>query len=338
MIFKKIADFSFDAVLKGSVNNVDDFIEQVVKKQFIEHKEVIKSIHKELVNYIKQDNATYFLRLYGSFSKDKYNYLRRGFLSKYKCNNRLVFCDNTFSMLFAGAKLSNIPYTVEDLNTLFRGSSLICSFGFTSSEKELCYYNREEAYRVNLNGRGWYLAHLNAVGKDYVNEPKGVLKDTFINPDRNQWNEKTRIREVEEELSPKELKLLQAHFLRLIHPLNSFLVPKRTQLEYIGNNIGEENELLFKVQEFIKQEFKEEYVEFCKLALVEEISLNNQKRIEEIKWKKSDFSKRKKVVKEQINLILKEIEEEKSKDKLENMDDINDLRSEILKEKLSTVG
>ncbi|MGL4581935.1 MAG: hypothetical protein ACRCVU_03015, partial [Flavobacterium sp.] len=176
MIFKKIADFPFDSVSKGSVENVDDFIEIVVKKQFIEHKEVIKSIHKELISYIKQDNVTYFLRLYGSFAKDKYDQLRRGFLNEYSCGNRLVFCDNTFSMLFTGAKLSAMSYDVAALNSLFKDRDLVCSFGVTTKEKELTYYDNKNAPKVNLNAQGWYLAHLNAVGKDYKGEQKRVLR------------------------------------------------------------------------------------------------------------------------------------------------------------------
>jgi hypothetical protein len=61
--------------------------------------------------YLNMDNKTLFLRLYGSYPKDKYDLLRRGFLTEYPCKTKISFCDNTFSMLFTGLKLANIPLT-----------------------------------------------------------------------------------------------------------------------------------------------------------------------------------------------------------------------------------
>lgn len=336
MIFDKITDFPFDVVSKGKASNIDEFIEQVVKKQFIEHNEVIKKIHKELMKYVEQHNAIYFLRLYGAFAKDKYDLLRRGFLSEYACGNKLVFCDNTFSMLFTGAKLANISYDVDDLNTLFNGKDLVCSFGITTKESELMYYDNKNAPKVNLNAKGWYLAHLNSVGKDFKLLGNEKLKDIFINPDRIDWDSSTKIRKVNKKLEDKEKKLLQAHFLRLVHPLNSFLVPKRTYVNYEGKNLGEEKELLFKVEKLIEEIFPKEYKEFCNKALISDIEYSQDNLIKKIEWKNSTYKEAKKKVAKEI----KEYREVNGKKTITEKDIENNenMRNELLESYLASVG
>lgn len=336
MIFNKIAAFPFDTVSKGRASDIDDFIEQVVKKQFIEHSDVIKNIHKELMKYVQQHNAIYFLRLYGSFAKEKYDLLRRGFLSEYACGNKLVFCDNTFSMLFTGAKLANISYDVDSLNTLFNGRDLVCSFGITTKERELIYYDNKNAPKVNLNAKGWYLAHLNSVGKDFKLLDSEKVKDVFVNPDRKDWDSFTKIRKVNKNLEDKEKKLLQAHFLRLVHPLNSFLVPKRTHVNYEGKNLGEEKELLFKVDKLIKEIFPKEYKEFCDKALISDIEFSQDKLIKEIEWKNSTYT----VSKKQVAKDIKMYKEAKGRKTIteEDMDNNENLRNELLESYLESVG
>src|SRR5690606_18736710 len=126
--------------------------------------------------------TTFFVRLYGSFSKDKYDLLRRGFLTEYPNKYRMVFCDNTFSMLFTGFKLAGVSFTEKDIKELFLQNKLVCSFGLTRNERELSYYSPEGALKVNLNSKGWYLAHINPVGYNF--EGKSI-KDVFENPDRS---------------------------------------------------------------------------------------------------------------------------------------------------------
>ncbi|MEK6450976.1 MULTISPECIES: hypothetical protein [unclassified Myroides] len=338
MIFKEIANYNFDTVSKGKAKNVDEFIEKIVKNQFEESKDTIIEIHKTLMKYVEQASSTYFLRLYGAFTKDKYDLLRRGFLSEYACGNKMVFCDNTFSMLFTGAKLSNKAYTVEDLNKLFSGKELICSFGVTTKERELIFYDNKNAPKVDLNSRGWYLAHLNPVGKSYSSlKEKSKLKEVFINPDRKEWNSDSKVRQVKSSIPASELELLKAHFLRLVHPLNSFLVPKRTQLLYEGKNFGEEDELLYKVQNLVKNMFPVEYGEFCKLAMVSELERGEKSDIAEIEWKNGKYEKSKKIVEKSVKLLTKQ--NTKNIDMvIEDIDNISDGRNEVLEDNLKSVG
>ena len=92
---KNIKESGLPVVNSGRAENAEDFFNQIIKAQFA-NKEVIKSIHSALIEYVNQDSAVYVLRLYGSDPKKRYELLRRGFLSQYPDGNKIVFCDNTF--------------------------------------------------------------------------------------------------------------------------------------------------------------------------------------------------------------------------------------------------
>jgi hypothetical protein len=282
---ENVKDFCFDKVVAGKANSIPDFYDSIIKKQFT-NIETIKRTHEALMSYLNMDNKTFFLRLYGSYSKDKYDLLRRGFLTEYPCKTKISFCDNTFSMLFTGLKLANIPFTNLKLSDYLSQSSLITSFGVTSKEKELSYYTSKNALRVDLNSKGWYLAHIKPVGYGYMDLD---LKSLFPNPPRHEWNKETKIRISQSNLSDDQNRIIKAHFLRLIHPLNSFLLPKRNIINYDGSNLGEETELISYVSEKIKLIFKDQYDEFDTISMKYDFHTSNT-NISNIEW--VDYSKK----------------------------------------------
>ena len=281
---EKVKDFCFDKVIAGKANSIPDFYNSIVNKQFT-NIDTIKRTHDALMSYLNMDNKTLFLRLYGSYSKDKYDLLRRGFLTEYPCKTKISFCDNTFSMLFTGLKLANIPLTNLKLSDYLSQRSLITSFGVTSKEKELSYYTSKNALRIDLNSKGWYLAHIKPVGYGYMDLD---LKSLFPNPPRHEWNKETKIRISQSNLSDDQNRIVKAHFLRLIHPLNSFLLPKRNLINYDGSNLGEETELISYVSEKIKLIFKEQYDEFDAISIKYDFHPSNT-NISNIEW--VDYSK-----------------------------------------------
>ncbi len=282
---ENVKDFCFDKVIAGKANSISDFYDSIIKQQFA-NIDTIKKTHDALMSYLNMDNKTFFLRLYGSYTKDKYDLLRRGFLTEYPCKTKISFCDNTFSMLFTGLKLANIPLTNIKLLDYLSQRSLITSFGVTSKEKELSYYTSKNALRVDLNSKGWYLAHIKPVGYGYLGLD---LKSLFPNPPRHEWNKETKIRISQSNLSDDQNKLAKAHFLRLIHPLNSFLLPKRNLINYDGSNLGEETELIKYVSEKIKLIFKDQYDEFDTISMKYDFHPSNT-NISKIEW--VDYSKK----------------------------------------------
>ena len=250
----------------GQAANVADLFEQVIKPQFV-HKDNIRALHQMLMRYVDLDGPTLFLRLYGSAPKDSYHLLRRGFLTEFPDKTRMVFCDNTFSMIFAGLKIGGLSVSEVQLAEYLKQTQLICSFGLTTKEKELSYYNPSKAIRVALNSKGWYQAHIKPTGYGFGEISKKNLQKFFPNPDRNEWDA-NRIRKTSTNLTDEEKQLLTAHFIRLVHPLNSFLVPKPNHmLSPVKRRIGEEAEVIEYVRNYLRNEFPVEYEEFEKISL-----------------------------------------------------------------------
>lgn len=265
---------SIKSIGHGKASDISDFFEQIIKPQF-NNKEGIIKIHQELLKYIESPNAIFFLRQYFSASKKNYHLLRRGFLSEYQCGIKVVFCDNTFAMLFNGPKLNNDHYSCEDLHDLLIQKQLICGFSSTEKERELSYYSSKGVKRLQYNLNGWTLAHINPVGTGYE---QGNIRDIFPCLDRELWNNTQRINTVDRKLENQELNLLKAHFLRLIHPLNSFFLPKNNLISFVSKakRLGEEAELLNHVYSYLKIEFNQQMKELenimgkCEFKNVEE--------------------------------------------------------------------
>ena len=244
---------------KGLAENSIDFFNQIIKWQF-QHKATIQAIHKALLEYVKRPDAVFAIRLYGSAPREKYFLLRRGFLSEYQDGLKTLFCDNTFAMPFAALKLHDKCYTASDLVEHLNQSNVVCGFGSTKKERELTYYTCNSYSRINLNTSGWYLAHILPVGYNFARKQR--LTEVFPNPKRAEWeSDSAHIRHVDRSFTENEYAVLVAHFLRLVHPLNSFVIPKKNYVAYDGKNLGEEQELINIVQDYVKAEFPEEYAD-----------------------------------------------------------------------------
>lgn len=270
--------YKFPLVTEGIAKSTEDVFNILIRNQF-ENKAQIIAQHKALMEYVKQPAATYFVRLHYSAPKDKYQNLRRGFLSQYADGNKIVFCDNTFALNFTAAKAAGILYNVDEVNKFLNQKQMVYSFGTTSIEKELSYYDPKGAKRQNINPAGWTLAHIKPVGYGFNGEK---LINHFPNPDRQEWNPDTRIRLVDSKLSETELTVARAHFLRLVHPLNSFLVPKNNLVQYVGKRLGEETDLINFVYQYLKEEFPAEMEELESFTMQYEFPESTS--LGEIKW------------------------------------------------------
>ena len=308
---EQLRKHKFKSLASGKAKNVEDLFNQLIKPQF-ENKKEIKNFHSALINYSNHPESTLFLRLYGSFSKNNYDQLRRGFLTQFPDKSKMVYCDNTFSMLFTGIKLAGLTLSEKDLLEYFSQNRVICSFGTTSDERELSHYTSQKAVRVSLNSKGYYLAHIKPTGYGYGDVCNRNLREHFPNPDRKEWCSESRIRMAEENLSETQKNLLKAHFIRFVHPLNSFLVPKKDHMIYEGKNIGEELELIKYVQQYLKNEFPEEYAEFEKITLAHTFE-NSNNVLQKLEWfdtpmkKSADKKEKKTVVKKEVILAKEQV-------------------------------
>ena len=329
-VFNKLENKLLPKVQNGYAQDIPNFFKNVIKFQF-ENKEEIKKIHSSLLKYINSKSPVFFLRLYGSYSKTNYHLQRRGFLSEYKDSTRVAFCDNTFTLLFAGMKLAGIPYSCEDLEQLFNQRKLIVGFGQVSEEKELSFYSPKGAKRAYINAKGWYQAHIKPTGYGYNDTS---LTKLFPNPPRELFQEHNNIRQVNDVLTNEDVEILRAHFLRLIHPFNSFLVPKRNHIEYNGNNIGEENELINYVRSFLEKSFPKEYKEFDEQS-IKYIVPESSIIISEIKWFENTKNKPKPI---KDNTISKERKTSKASRTIEENSENENLSEINIEKSLRAIG
>ena len=329
-VFNKLENKLLPKVQNGYAQDIPNFFKNVIKFQF-ENKEEIKKIHSSLLKYINSKSPVYFLRLYGSYSKTNYHLQRRGFLSEYKDSTRVAFCDNTFTLLFAGMKLAGIPYSCEDLEQLFNQRKLIVGFGQVSEEKELSFYSPKGAKRAYINAKGWYQAHIKPTGYGYNDTS---LTKLFPNPPRELFQEPNNIRQVNDVLTNEDVEILRAHFLRLIHPFNSFLVPKRNHIEYNGNNIGEENELINYVRSFLEKSFPKEYKEFDEQS-IKYIVPESSIIISKIKWFENPKNKPKPI---KDNTISKERKTSKASRTIEENSENENLSEINIEKSLRAIG
>lgn len=276
--FLKLKGALIKKVFDHTCYGIDEFYEKVICDQF-SHREAIINIHRTLIEYIEAKDAYFFIRLYGSFKKEEYFKQRRGFLNHYPNGIKTIFCDNTFTLIFTGMKLNGFTYTKRDLFDLFKSKDLVVAFSQVSEERELAVYNGKGGIRYDLNSAGWYQAHIKPVGKMYSHVKS--LRDIFPNPDRHEFVP-NGIRTVKNDLNEFELKVLKAHFLRLIHPFNSFLVPKPAHVIYEGKNLGEEHELINYVKNRLTESFPVQFEEFDRLSLPT-VTIEDSKRIKTIK-------------------------------------------------------
>lgn len=271
---------------KGLAENATDFFNQIIKWQF-QHKATIQDIHKALLEYVKRPDAVFAIRLYGSAPEGQYVLLRRGFLSEYQDGLKTLFCDNTFAMPFAALKLHDKCYTASDLVEHLNQSNVVCGFGSTTKERELAYYRCNSYSHINLNDSGWYLAHILPVGYNFAGKQR--LTEVFPNPKRAEWeSDPAHIRRVDRSFTENEYAVLVAHFLRLVHPLNSFVIPKQDYVAYDGKNLGEEQELINIVQDYVKEEFPKEYAELQTLMQIPEQEKATD-TVGEIHWAVSEY-------------------------------------------------
>ncbi|MHC5353975.1 hypothetical protein ACYSNX_07300 [Myroides sp. LJL115] len=306
-------------ITQGSATDISDFFKQLVEVQFSD-KKAIKAQHKALMDYIKQPTATYFIRLYGSFSPKNYSQLRRGFLTEFKDGNRIVFCDNTFALNFTAAKVGGLYYSFQDINSLFNQEKLVFSFGTTEQERELSYFSPKGVKRQNINPVGWTLAHIKPVGTGYDGKS---LTTFFPNPEREEWCELTKMRKLECEISEQEKKIAIAHFIRLVHPLNSFLIPKNNLVNYSGKRLGEEPALINYVHQYLKETFPTEMAELEKVAM--EYDFPEGPIIDNITWLGVDLK-----VKEKKNPKKTQVVEENDVTEIiQNPDEVTEIMQNV---------
>lgn len=253
----------------------NDFIEPRLPRV-----ETVIAWHRILMDYITRPGAVFAIRI---FNEDNENLIRRGFYTQTNDNYSFFYTDNSFAYFIARIVLDGdcIPSPEEFFNFCHNRRIPYKLVIRGNKENEERYANAfPRSTRDPKITKYHKLAHLYSVGERFNwNEkqelniaevadtlfPRGVHGDWRLTGDVpncyyvRDWT-------IADDDMDETKRLLIAHFLRFVHPMNYFLAPKQKTNGriyhrysfaegYVRYDIGEYEPLL----KFVKKKFHERY-------------------------------------------------------------------------------
>ena len=288
---------------KGKSYDLDQFWNYFIEPR-LPKEAAVRQWHKILKEYVKKEDAIYFMRAYGSYgSAHKSSVLRRGFYNTTNYKFSAFYGDNFFTHIFYSMAFDG--YAPKDLNEfeiMMRNRTFPCGCIQTSSERKYAAYFRGNDPRIS--NKGYKVAHIYSSGEKY-NPSIGFktigdfCNKVFPRDNNADWDnigtdkygeyhyrQKTFETKKEADIARK---FLIAHFIRTVHPINYFLVPNKTntrdkQTGVIKTNIywqddngithdeiGEYDELIKYVACKIKDKYGKIYDEFLEMIYPDRI-------------------------------------------------------------------
>lgn len=252
--------------------------------------DVVIRWHELLKQYINKVDAIFFIRAFGSPSGNS-PLLRRGFLNTTDQGYSSAFVDNGFTSYFYSMARDGYVPSLSEFETCIRDRSFPCGCFQTSEEQKRAAYLRGK--NPGISGKGYKIAHIYSAGKDFNKKspfssvsdlcnkifPRGVNTEwDNINTDIY-GNFNYRQVDILSNEANEVRSFLVAHFMRMVHPINYFLVPNKanrhdemtgilkTNIIWYDNGvekdeIGEDKDLINYVNSKIKAKYKTIYDEF----------------------------------------------------------------------------
>lgn len=215
---------------RGTAHNLDEVFLNVVERN-LPRDQVIRDWNGLLLDYIEHPDAVFFIRRYASAPNKRWDLIRRGFLTEHSCGFRYVFCDNYLAHYFYLMAMKNFVPSLTELILMI--SERKFPYGYMRTSEEEPYQAYPKGRSVNINRSGWKLAHLYSVNQnDYDFDYKNLCAQLFPRGEQNEWNyhgnNNYPSRYYNSAVSVETKKIAVAHFLRLVHPINYFLTPKKS--------------------------------------------------------------------------------------------------------------
>lgn len=242
--FSKVSRVEYPDIGEGHFRSINDVYTQVVSRNRIEPA-VMNDWWRLLSNYVQREDCIVFIRKYGN-ERPRSNQ-RRGFYSKCPNGFGYVYCDNKLAHYFyTMARVGFVP-DIDNFARVIRNRIMPYGPGGTREERELQAYSSGPTTMINSSG--WYLPHIFSADNPHDYTPEYLQsRQLFDRGVREQWcrlnGDEYYVRDVRN-FSDEERQIFVAHFLRLVNPMNYFLMPwqrwQRTLVDgrIIGSGLGE---------------------------------------------------------------------------------------------------
>lgn len=249
---------------QGNAITVQDLFEKVIVNN-LPSKETVIGWHRLLMRYVDDPRAVFFIRKHGSYSKKYYDKQRRGMETKCQDGFNFVFVDNFFVQVIALMAINNFVPDYDDFMEYVLSKTIPCH-GFAPVGAEKLHANFANHIRTTINStRNYYIAHILSVNESYSIDYNRCNEVIFSCGEANEWNNNIHTRILNNNFSNEEKKIFKAHFLRFVHPINYFLVPKDSFSSI--KKIGEKDELIEYMYRYISGIYGNFFEEFCNNVL-----------------------------------------------------------------------
>ena len=243
--------------------------------KYMPKKEVVLAWHDLIMKYINSEHPMLAIRGYNTCSKENYNDLRRGFLTRSE-EFSFFYTDNFFAAYFQKMVLDGYVPTFEEFVRAFEQRKFPSRFGRNTAE-ERALLSIKQGKDPQINSAGFKLAHIIPVGKDFINDHRkygmaDILAAYFPRGNRSDWLLKIddcgKFYERDFCTAIDAKKYAVAHFVRFVHPFNYFLCPKKTcEINNKCKELAEYQPLLNYAHDFMLNSYGTAYAEFLEVIM-----------------------------------------------------------------------
>lgn len=281
-------------LIDGYASTIENFWNSFILPK-LPDSNVVLAWHKVLIEYVNTPDAVFAIRFYNNAPKDRYDDLRRGFLSKTNQDYSFFYTDNFHAAYFFKMALDSFVPTVKELLDTYKSRRFPSRFGRdTANERAMMAVPK--GLDPGIQTAGYKLAHIVNVGTDYyINGktytlsklieayyPRGLRTDWKLHIDATGTYYLRNFTPI-----PEARRILIAEYLRFVHPFNYFLTPKSTCSQTpTCKDIAEYQPLVDFVREKIAAIYGELYEEYLGLIMVDKASFthSNDQHIIDLKY------------------------------------------------------
>ncbi len=273
----------------GTAKDFDGLWANIIEPNLPDENVVVKW-HELLKQYVEKQDAIFFIRAFGTPSGNS-PLLRRGFINATDHGFSSVFVDNGFTSYFYSMARDGYVPSLSDFEECIKGRSFPCGCFQTEDERKYAAYLKGR--NPGVSNKGYKIAHIYSAGKDFNKKSPfasvaALCNKYFPRGVNTEWNAirtdaygdfHYRFVDMLSDEAIEARKFLVAHFMRMVHPINYFLVPNKinryddatgilkTNILWNDNGvekdeIGEEQDLINYVEAKIKAKYKTVYDDF----------------------------------------------------------------------------